>query len=117
MEIIFQFKGIREETGFHIPRIPDNAINCTEIVKMKNLGFVEYFDFKTIKHYFYFFRFNFMDRTKPNLTNSSEIPWNMNSFGETANSLGQLWPNQWILRKDKPVLYIPNRYELVFIAN
>ncbi len=120
MEIIFQFKGIREETGFHVSRIPDNTINCTEceeIVKIKNLGFVEYFDFKTIKHYFYFFRFNLMERTKSNLKNSWEMPWNINPFGETANSLGQFWPNQWILSKGRPVLYIPNRYELVFIAN
>ncbi len=77
IEIIFRFKGIREETGFHISRIPYNTINCTEceeIVKMKNLGFVQYFDFKTIKHYFYFFQFNLMDRIKSNLINCSEMP-------------------------------------------
>ncbi len=45
------------------------------------------------------------------------MPWNMNPLGETANSLDQLWSNQWILRKGKSVVYLPNRYELVFIAN
>jgi len=81
---------------------------------MKSLGFEMKFILNEHKHHFNFYRI-LKDDKKINITNWREMPWNMSPTGEQLN--GPLWPKGWPNRDDKPVIYIPNNYELTFIVN